>query len=383
MAKNYPNLKIKKKILTVFGTRPEAIKMAMLVLALNGDDSFEHRLCVTGQHRQMLDQVLDFFEIKPDYDLDLMKPGQDLTGLTCNILTEITPVLKGFKPDLVLVHGDTTTSFASALAAFYQEIEIGHIEAGLRTGNMLSPFPEEANRVLTGRIATWHFAATQRNVDNLLKENVSEKRIIKTGNTVIDSLLYTSQRVNEFSEEVKHENLSEIFQDGQKILLISGHRRENFGENFVNICLALREIAFRYPHLQLVYPVHLNPNVQEPVFKWLENIPNIHLIKPLNYPDFVYAMKQSWAILSDSGGVQEEAPALGKPVLVMRDTTERPEAVEVGTVKLIGTDEATIVENVSSLLENKNLYEKMSNAHNPYGDGKAVTRIINALHNNL
>lgn len=370
---------MKKKILTVFGTRPEAIKMAMLVKELNAENNFNHRLCVTGQHRKMLDQVLDFFTINPDYDLNVMKPGQDLSDLTCNILNEIKPVLKDFAPDLVLVHGDTTTSFATAIAAFYQEIEVGHVEAGLRTGNIRSPFPEEANRVLTGRIATWHFAATQRNVDNLLNEGVPHNRIIKTGNTVIDSLLYASRKVDTFSKEMVNDKLRKIFESERKILLITGHRRENFGQGFINICESLHEIALRYPDLQLVYPVHLNPHVQKPVFKLLGNLSNIHLTDPLSYPDFVFAMKKSWAILTDSGGVQEEAPSLGKPVLVMREVTERPEAVDAGTVKLVGTDKSRIVSDISELIENRILYEQMSKAHNPYGDGKAVRRIINAL----
>ena len=370
---------MKKKILTVFGTRPEAIKMAMLVKALDEHENFDHRLCVTAQHRELLDQVIDFFDLKPHYDLNLMKSGQGLSDLTCDILSEMKPVLKDFEPDLILVHGDTTTTFATTLSAFYHEIPVGHIEAGLRTGNMASPFPEEANRVLTSRMASWHFAPTQTNVDNLVRENVPAERIIKTGNTVIDSILYTSKKINEFSAQVTNEKLRSIFKNRQQILLITGHRRENFGEGFINICMALREIALLYPHLQLVYPVHLNPNVQEPVFQWLDNIPNIHLTEPLNYPDFVYAMKQSWAILTDSGGIQEEAPGLGKPVLVMRDTTERPEAVEAGTVQLVGTDKNVIINSVSCLLKNGDLYEKMSKAHNPYGDGKAVERIINAL----
>lgn len=379
LEENYIGFEMKKKILTVFGTRPEAIKMAILVKSLNAEKDFEHRLCVTGQHRGMLDQVLDFFEIKPDYDLDLMKPGQDLSDLTSNIIIQIKPVLKNFRPDLVLVHGDTTTSFASALAAFYHEIPVGHVEAGLRTGNMQSPFPEEANRVLTGRIAKWHFAPTQINVDNLLNERIDKERIIKTGNTVIDSLLYASKKISGFSGLITNDNLKEIFSSGKKILLVTGHRRENFGTGFINICEALHKIALTYPDLQLVYPVHLNPNVQDPVFKILGGSPNIHLTDPLNYPDFVYAMKQSWVILTDSGGVQEEAPSLGKPVLVMRDETERPEAVKAGTVKLVGTDKEKIIKNVSALLNDKNLYEKMSKAHNPYGDGKAVGRIIKAL----
>jgi UDP-N-acetylglucosamine 2-epimerase (non-hydrolysing) len=370
---------MKKKILTVFGTRPEAIKMSILAKSLNEDNDFEHRICVTGQHRQMLDQVLNFFEVKPDYDLELMKSGQDLTGLTCSILTEMKFVLGEFSPDLVLVHGDTTTSFATALSAFYNKIPVGHVEAGLRTGNIRSPFPEEANRVFTGRIATWHFAPTDRNVNNLLNEGVHDKNIIKTGNTVIDALLFASNKIHGFSKEIVDEKLLRIFKSKQKILLITGHRRENFGKGFVSICEALRDVAMLYPELELVYPVHLNPNVREPVFRILENISNVSLIQPLSYPDFVYAMKRCWAILTDSGGVQEEAPGLGKPVLVMRDSTERPESVEAGTVKLVGADKDKIVNGISSLITNGDFYEQMSKANNPYGDGKAVERIIGSL----
>lgn len=368
-----------KKILTVFGTRPEAIKMAMLVKGLNANMSIQHKLCVTAQHREMLDQVLDFFEIIPDYDLDIMKSGQDLVDLTSRILLNIRSVFQDFAPDIVLVHGDTTTSFATALAAFYHGIPIGHVEAGLRTGNMASPFPEEANRVLTSQIATWHFAPTQRNVDNLLKEGIDEKYVVKTGNTVIDSLLFAQQKITGFSELIKNNSFKTLFDNEHQILLITGHRRENFGEGFINICEALKEIAMLYPQLHLVYPVHLNPNVQAPVYDRLGTLTNVHLIDPISYPDFVYAMKKSWAILTDSGGVQEEAPGLGKPVLVMRDTTERPEAVESGTVRLVGANKHKIVEGVSSLIENQELYEQMSKAHNPYGDGKAAGRIIKSI----
>lgn len=370
---------MKKKILTVFGTRPEAIKMALLAKALNEEFDIEHKLCITAQHREMLDQVLDFFELIPDYDLNIMKSGQDLSNLTAGILTGMNNLFKDFKPDIVLVHGDTTTTLATTLASFYNEIAVGHIEAGLRTGNMRSPFPEEANRVLTSRLAKWHFAPTEINIQNLKNEGIKEENIFKTGNTVIDSIVYASQKVNSFSNQVLGKNLGIIFNGSQKVLLVTGHRRENFGQGLINICEALQEIASLYPHLHLVYPVHLNPNVQMPVMKLLGNFKNIHLVQPLSYPDFVYAMKQSWAILTDSGGVQEEAPGLGKPVLVMRDTTERPEAVKSGTVKLVGTDKDKIVKGISSLMEDKNLYEKMSKAHNPYGDGQAVKRIVKAL----
>ena len=374
-----PPALINMKILSIFGTRPEAIKMAMLVRSLNEHSDIEHKLCVTAQHREMLDQVLDFFEITPDYDLNLMKPGQDLTDITCRVLSEIRPVFKDFQPDLVLVHGDTASCFAGSLAAFYHQIPVGHVEAGLRTGNLASPFPEEANRVLTGRLATWHFAPTDRNVNNLLKEGIAQDNIIKTGNTVIDALVFASQKVDDFSEAVTDVNIRNLFQRDDKILLITGHRRENFGQGFINICEALKELATQNPRLQLVYPVHLNPNVKGPVHEQLGHLQNIHLIPPLSYPDFVFAMKQSWAILTDSGGVQEEAPGLGKPVLVMRDTTERPEAVEAGTVKLVGADKSKIIEGVSNLLNSSALYAQMSCAHNPYGDGNAVDRIIAKL----
>jgi len=324
----------------------------------------------------MLDQVLAFFEITPDYDLDLMKPGQDLTDITCRALTGLRGIYQDVQPDLVLVHGDTTTCFTGALSAFYAGIPIGHVEAGLRTGNLKSPFPEEANRVLVGRLASLHFAPTQRNVDNLLNEGVLPENIVLTGNTVIDSLRFASDKVAAFSDKVSDTKLRSIYESGQKILLITGHRRENFGDGFIQICDALAEVATRYPELYLVYPVHLNPNVQEPVYELLGHISNIHLTEPLNYPDFVYAMKGSWAILTDSGGVQEEAPGLGKPVLVMRDTTERPEAVEAGTVQLVGANKQNIVDGVSALMESSELYTKMTAAHNPYGDGKAVKRIV-------
>lgn len=367
------------KILTIFGTRPEAIKMAMLVKQLNETEGITHCLCVTAQHREMLDQVLSFFDIQPDYDLNLMQPGQDLTDITASALTGLRDVYKEFIPDIVLVHGDTTTCLTGALSAFYAGITVGHVEAGLRTGNLQSPFPEEANRVLVGRLAKLHFVPTSRNRDNLLAEGVPPDNIILTGNTVIDSLKYVSQHVKAFSDSVQDNRLRRIYESGQKILLITGHRRENFGEGFIHICEALAAIAIRYPNLQLVYPVHLNPNVQQPVYERLGHVPNVHLTSPLNYPDFVFAMKGAWAILTDSGGVQEEAPGLGKPVLVMRDNTERPEAVEAGTVRLVGARRDDIIHGITDLMESPDLFIKMSNAHNPYGDGNAVQRIVDFL----
>lgn len=368
------------KVLSVFGTRPEAIKMAVLAKKLSRVDSIDHKICITAQHRQMLDQVMDFFEIKADYDLDLMKPGQDLTDITCQVLYGMKTLFKEqFKPDLVLVHGDTTTCFATTLASFYAGIPVGHVEAGLRTGDLSAPFPEEANRVLAGRLVHTHFAPTQRNVDNLLREGVKSDNIVLTGNTVLDSLLFAKEKVTRFSAEVKDPRIQQLFDSGKKILLVTGHRRENFGDGFLQICYALRDLAERFPDLRIVYPVHLNPNVQKPVFDILKDITSIYLIEPLSYPDFVYAMKQSWAILTDSGGVQEEAPSLGKPVLVMRDTTERPEAVEAGTVKLVGANHQKIVDGVSNLYLNADLYVQMSRAYNPYGDGKATDRIVDFL----
>ena len=368
------------KILSVFGTRPEAIKMAVLARKLANQKGIEHKTCITAQHRQMLDQVMDFFEIKADYDLDLMKPGQDLTDITSRVLYGMRTIFQEeFKPDLVLVHGDTTTCFATALAAFYAGIEVGHVEAGLRTGNMSSPFPEEANRILTGRLAKWHFAPTRRNVENLLREGVKPESIIETGNTVLDSLLFAKDKVTDFSSEVKNQKLRALFSTDAQILLVTGHRRENFGSGFLEICHALKELATTFPNLHIVYPVHLNPNVLKPVFEILEGISNVYLTEPLSYPDFVYAMKKSWAILTDSGGVQEEAPSLGKPVLVMRDTTERPEALDAGTVKLVGANKVNIIAGVTALISSPLLYQKMSKAHNPYGDGKATDRIVDFL----
>lgn len=366
------------KVLTVFGTRPEAIKMAVLVRRLQEDAYFEHKLCVTGQHRQMLDQVLELFELTPDFDLNIMHAGQDLTDVTCRILTAMRELFQSYRPDLVLVHGDTTTCMATSLAAFYAGIQIGHVEAGLRTGNLQSPFPEEANRLITDRLSNCFFAPTDRNVQALLHEGVKPNSIVKTGNTVIDALLYVSKRVTQFSEKME-ESIKTVFTSHRKILLVTGHRRENFGDGFIQICEALRELAEQHPTLEIVYPVHLNPNVQQPVYERLGNLSNIHLPAPMDYADFVYAMKQSWVILTDSGGVQEEAPSLGKPVLVMRDTTERPEAVEAGTVKLVGANRVAIVQSVNELWNNSLLYHQMATANNPYGDGHASEKIIEFL----
>lgn len=366
------------KILTVFGTRPEAIKMAVLVRILNQNPHFEHKLCVTGQHRQMLDQVLSLFEITPDFDLAIMQAGQDLTDITTRILTGLRDLFKSYRPEVVLVHGDTTTCMATSLAAFYAGIKIGHVEAGLRTGNLQAPFPEEANRLITDRLTDFYFAPTDRNVQNLIGEGINPAKIIKTGNTVIDALLYVSRRVSGFSDKVPP-NIQTIFDTNNQILLVTGHRRENFGDGFIQICDALQALAEQFPALQIVYPVHLNPNVQKPVYERLGGLPNVHLPTPMDYADFVYAMKRSWVILTDSGGVQEEAPSLGKPVLVMRDTTERPEAIEAGTVKLVGANRETIIATVSDLWQRQLAYTEMSAAVNPYGDGLASERIVEFL----
>ena len=368
------------KVLSVFGTRPEAIKMAILVKELDNNTSITHKVCVTAQHREMLDQVLSFYDIIPDFDLDIMKPNQDLTDLTARILQKLRDLFRNeWKPDLVLIHGDTTTCFATGLAAFYEGIKIGHVEAGLRTGNLQSPFPEEANRSLVGRLVNYHFAPTQRNVDNLVKEGINLSSIIKTGNTVIDSLLNTKERVNEFSAEIKNSDFAQIVNDKKQFVLITGHRRENFGDGFLNICKALKVLANKFPETYFVYPVHLNPKVLVPVNEILKNVTNVMLISPLQYMDFVMAMKHAYLILTDSSGVQEEAPSLGKPVLVMRDTTERPEAVDAGTVKLVGANYENIVQGVSDLLTDTTIYHKMSKAHNPYGDGKASKRIADFI----
>jgi UDP-N-acetylglucosamine 2-epimerase (non-hydrolysing) len=366
------------KVLTVFGTRPEAIKMAVLVKELNHHPQISHKLCVTAQHRQMLDQVLDLFEIIPDFDLNIMQAGQDLTDITSRILLGMRTVFADFKPDVVLVHGDTTTCLATSLAAFYAGIKIGHVEAGLRTGDLQAPFPEEANRVLTDRLTDYYFAPTDRNIQTLLAENIDSNKIIKTGNTVIDALLHVSEKVHIFSDKIEP-SIQVIFDSNKKILLVTGHRRENFGDGFIQICDGLATLAQKYPHLEIVYPVHLNPNVQKPVYERLGGLANVHLPAPFDYADFVVAMKNCWAILTDSGGVQEEAPSLGKPVFVMRDTTERPEAVDAGTVKLVGANRDRIVNGISELIDNQYIYNKMSEANNPYGDGLASKRIIEFL----
>ncbi|SHM19445.1 non-hydrolyzing UDP-N-acetylglucosamine 2-epimerase [Flavobacterium chilense] len=370
-----------KKNLIIFGTRPEAIKMAPLVKEFKKHELvFETRLCVTAQHREMLDQVLDFFELKPDYDLNLMKPNQNLYKLTSDILLGLKPILEDFKPDFVYVHGDTTTTLAASIAAFYYGARICHIEAGLRTHNLKSPFPEEMNRQLTGRIADIHFAPTITSKENLLKENVALESILVTGNTVIDALVDSSQRVvNINNNEI--ELLKEIIDVDKKIILVTGHRRENHGDGFENICAALKYIALNNDDVQIVYPVHLNPNVKGPVYEILSGISNIKLIEPLAYPAFVWLMNQSYLIITDSGGVQEEAPSLGKPVLVMRDTTERPEAVSAGTVILVGTNKELIIETCNDLLANERMYLEMAELHNPYGDGKACERIVNHIKN--
>jgi len=368
------------KVLTVFGTRPEAIKMAPLVKHLQTVPGIESSVCVTAQHRQMLDQVLELFEIEPEHDLDLMRPRQDLYSVTSDILQSLKPVYGAHRPDLVLVHGDTTTTFATTLAAFYQRIPVGHVEAGLRTGNLLSPWPEEANRRLTGALARLHFAPTTVSRDNLLRENVSAAQIVVTGNTVIDALLMIQAKLAR--TPALSATLAAQFpylRDGARLLLITGHRRENFGDGFERICQAIAQLARRYPDLDLVYPVHLNPNVREPVGRLLSGIDNVHLVEPLDYLPFVYLMTRSTVILTDSGGIQEEAPSLGKPVLVMRDTTERPEAIDAGTARLVGTNVKSIADGVSMLLDDAAEYRRMSIAHNPYGDGHACERIASTL----
>lgn len=373
-----------KKILLVFGTRPEAIKMAPLVKALQKDtDHFETRVCVTAQHRQMLDQVLEVFDITPEYDLNIMAPNQDLYDITTKVLMGLRDVLKDFHPDTVLVHGDTTTSMAASLAAFYMQIPVGHVEAGLRTYNMLSPWPEEMNRQVTDRICTYYFAPTVQSKQNLLQENIDEKKIFVTGNTVIDALLMAVDIISS-TPGVEEKMAQELREKGyivgeREYILVTGHRRENFGEGFLHICKAVKELASLHPEMDIVYPVHLNPNVQKPVYELLSGLNNVYLISPLDYLPFIYAMQHSTLLLTDSGGVQEEAPSLGKPVLVMRDTTERPEAVEAGTVKLVGTNAEAIVSNVTVLLNDKELYKRMSETHNPYGDGHACQRIMAAL----
>lgn len=352
--------------------------MAILCRELYKHPDFIHKLISSGQHREMLDQVLYFFELKPDYDLSIMQPGQNLTDVTCKVLYGLRDLFQKDRPDIILVQGDTTTSMAAALAGFYAGIKVGHVEAGLRTHDLQSPFPEEGNRSLTSRIASIHFAPTQRNFDNLQAEGIN-KNVYITGNTVIDALLFASRKVGFFSEKVKDLRIRHLFETHDRIILVTGHRRENFGEGFLQICKALALIAVQHPEVAIAYPVHLNPNVQSPVRSLLSNISNIYLTEPLDYPDFIYAMRKCYLILSDSGGVQEEAPSLGKPVLVMRDTTERPEAVEAGTVKLVGANSKTITDGINELLSDKELYSRMSAAHNPYGDGRAVERILKIL----
>jgi len=366
---------MKLKLLVVFGTRPEAIKMAPLVKELEKSEKLEVKVCVTAQHRQMLDQVLHLFDITPDFDLNLMRPGQTLTQITCNILQGMEGVFAQYKPDWVLVHGDTSTTLGTSLAAYYQQVGVAHVEAGLRTNNLYSPWPEEANRQLTGRLAGLHFAPTPQAQTNLLQEGVNPANVHVTGNTVIDALLSISHRLDK--DAVLNSNLAAQFpflDSSKRLVLVTGHRRENFGAGFESMCQALRDIAAQ-PDVQVVYPVHLNPNVQEPVRRILGEVTNVHLIDPLDYLPFVYLMKRSHIILTDSGGIQEEAPSLGKPVLVMRETTERPEAVAAGTVKLVGTDRSKIVSETVNLLKNKDAYRLMAYAHNPYGDGKACQHI--------
>jgi len=377
-----------KKILLIFGTRPEAIKMAPLVKEFQKDTlNFETKVCVTAQHREMLDQVLDLFKIIPDYDLNIMKPGQDLYDVTSKILLKIKPVFEGFKPDVVLVHGDTATTFATSLAAYYQKIKIGHVEAGLRTGNLYSPWPEEGNRRLTGVLTDYHFSPTNTSKNNLLNEGVCKSSVFVTGNTVIDALQLVVNRIkNDEILKLKIENT--IFQSGfqelnSKFILVTGHRRENFGQGFLNICGALKVLAKKNPDINILYPVHLNPNVRKPVNELLSSVSNVKLVEPFQYEEFIYLMSKSYLILTDSGGIQEEAPSLGKPVLVMRDTTERPEAVEAGTVKLVGSDQDNIIKEVQKLLNDNSEYQKMSKAHNPYGDGNTSEKILNILKDEL
>ena len=373
-----------KKVLLVFGTRPEAIKMAPLVKAFQEQNKFfDTKICVTGQHREMLDQVLDLFEIKTDFDLDVMRPNQDLYDVTGKILQGMKEVFSRYRPDIVFVHGDTTTTFTVSLAAFYEKIDVAHIEAGLRTNNIYSPWPEEANRKLTSQLTTYHFAPTQQSQNNLLRENIASEKIIVTGNTVIDALLFMQNKLEtnkDFRAQVKKSIVDKGFDpEASEFILVTGHRRENFGQGIINICSALKTIAIERPHLNIVYPVHLNPNVFRPVNDLLGQIKNVFLIEPLQYEEFIYLMSLAKLIITDSGGVQEEAPSLGKPVLVMRDTTERPEAVEAGTVKLVGTSLVGIVSATSELLDNQSVYDKMAKAHNPYGDGKACDRIIHFM----
>lgn len=372
---------MKKKNLIVFGTRPEAIKMAPLVKEFfKHTDIFETKVCITAQHREMLDQVLSFFEITPDFDLDLMKPNQNLYSLTADIITNLKPILEDFKPDYVYVHGDTTTTMATSIAAFYSGAKVCHVEAGLRTFNKYSPFPEEINRSIAGRISEFHFSPTPTSKENLVRENIAEESILVTGNTVIDALNFSSEKVESPGfKDTEIENLKTVLESSKRLILVTGHRRENHGQGFINICKALKQIAQENQDCQIVYPVHLNPNVQKPVYELLEGISNIKLIAPLSYPSFVWLMNKSFLIITDSGGVQEEAPSLGKPVLVMRDTTERPEAVNAGTVILVGTNTDKIVSETNKLLNNQEFYDSMSMLHNPYGDGTACHKIVNYI----
>lgn len=371
---------MKKKNLIIFGTRPEAIKMAPLVNQFLENENFETKVCVTGQHREMLDQVLDFFNISPDYDLSLMKPNQNLYDLTGEVITGLKPILESFQPDFVYVHGDTTTTMGASIAGFYSGAKVCHVEAGLRTNNMFSPFPEEINRQIVGRVATYHFAPTFKSQQNLLLENTSKNSILVTGNTVIDALLESSERVKLLSNK-DVDQLKDSVDFSKKVILVTGHRRENHGQGFINICVALKKIALNNPFVEIVYPVHLNPNVLQPVNNLLKGVVNIHLVKPLSYPSFIWLMNKAYLIITDSGGIQEEAPSLGKPVLVMRDTTERPEAVDIGTVILVGTDTNKIFNEAQELLDNPKKYNSMSSLHNPYGDGKACKRIIEFISN--
>lgn len=381
-----------KKIMLVFGTRPEAIKMAPLVKAFQAcKEDFETVVCVTGQHREMLDQVLSLFDIKPDFDLNIMKQGQDLYDVTSRVLLGMRDVFKTCVPDILFVHGDTTTSTAAALAAFYHQIPVAHVEAGLRTGNIYSPWPEEMNRLITGRIATYNLSPTKLSRENLLRENVSDSKIVVTGNTVIDALHWVTNKINndkDLNANLAKELVTKGYDvtrlsNGRRLVLITGHRRENFGDGFRNICNALKALSEKYPDVDFVYPMHLNPNVRRPIHEAfgedLSNLGNMFFIEPLEYLMFIFLMEKSDVVLTDSGGIQEEAPGLGKPVLVMRDTTERPEALEAGTVKLVGIDYDAIVDNVSLLLDNREAYERMSHAVNPYGDGKACGRIIDFI----
>ena len=368
---------MKRRVLFIFGTRPEAIKMAPLINEMGKSGEFEVRICVTAQHRQMLDQVLEIFRIRPDHDLNIMTSNQSLFDITARIMSKLQEILAAEKPDLVMVQGDTTTTFAGALTAYYARTRVAHLEAGLRTNNKFAPFPEEINRRMTSVIADIHLAPTQWSRDNLIRENVPAENIFVTGNTVIDALFHVAALLR--SSKPDYDRLFEGVDFGRKMVLITGHRRENFGEGFLNICESIRDLALKYGDVEFLYPVHFNPNVRKPVNEILHGIRNVHLVEPLDYEPFIYAMDKSYMVLTDSGGVQEEAPSLGKPVLVMRDTTERPEAVDAGTVRLVGTDKKKIVEGVSVLLEDAEVYAQMSRAHNPYGDGKASERIVGIL----